>query len=106
MGCLPYFKFYPGDWTIGVVGLTLAERGAYVSFLAWSWEHGPLPLDDGHRARLLGVGVEEMEGLWPALEPFWRQGARGFTNKRLEDERKRAKKRTKKAQESAAARWS
>ena len=105
MGCLPYFKFFPSDFIAGVLGLTLEERGAYITFLAWSWDNGALPLAEEGRARLLSVPVEDLQRLWPALAPMWKEGARGFTNKRLEDERTKAKKRSKSASAAADSRW-
>jgi uncharacterized protein YdaU (DUF1376 family) len=106
VGCLPYFKFFPSDFIAGVLGLTLEERGAYITFLAWSWDNGPLPLSEEGRARLLAVSVEDLQRLWPALEASWKKGARGFTNKRLESERTKAKKRSESATAAAGSRWS
>lgn len=105
MGCLPYFKFWVQDWIAGVLSLSLAERGAYISLLAWSWEHGPLPLEEPARARILSIGVGELRKIWPALAPYWRETAKGFVNKRLELERKSAKGRSAAAKRSADERW-
>lgn len=105
MGCLPYFKFYATDWLAGVLGLSLAERGAYITFIAWSWEHGPLPLTEEARARLLSTTPRELGVVWPALAPHWRKTSKGFVNKRLESERKKANARSVKAAASANARW-
>jgi uncharacterized protein YdaU (DUF1376 family) len=92
VGCLPYFKFFPADWLADVLDLTLAERGAYITFLAWSWKkESPLPLDEGRRAGILGVQVRELRSVWPALEPYWQKTRKGYVNRRLESERKSAK---------------
>lgn len=87
MGCLPYFKFYAADWLSGVLGLTLEEQGAYIRLLAWSWEKGPLPLEDSKRATILGVSQPKLASLWNELSEHWEETEVGFVNERLETER-------------------
>lgn len=53
----PSFQFYARDWAHSVSGLTLEERGAYITFLAWSWEHGQLPNDMKRLSVILGVHI-------------------------------------------------
>lgn len=53
----PSFQFYATDWAHSVSSLTLEERGAYITFLAWSWEHGQLPNDMKRLAVILGVHI-------------------------------------------------
>lgn len=87
MGCLPYFKFYAGDWLAGVLSLSLEERGAYITLLAWSWEHGPLPPEKAKRARILGTTPSKLGTLWKTLGEHWQETDVGFVNPRLERER-------------------
>ena len=87
MGCLPYFKFYVGDWISGVQGLTLEEEGAYVRLLAWSWQKGPLPLEKARRALILGVPAAKFNRIWKIVGEFWEETEVGFVNHRLERER-------------------
>lgn len=87
MGCLPYFKFFAADWAIGVQALTLEERGAYITLLAWSWEHGPLPTEATKRATILGTSTGKLRALWRTLGEHWEETAVGWVNERLEEER-------------------
>lgn len=106
MGCLPYFKFYPADWLADVLDLTLEQRGAYITFLAWSWKRDrPLPLEDEGRAKILGATVRQLQPIWRELADHWEETAEGFVNGRLEREREKAQKRSGAAKASAGARW-
>lgn len=87
MTCLPYFKFYAGDWLAGVLSLSLEERGAYITLLAWSWEHGPLPQEKVKRARIMGASAAKFNTLWRTLGEFWVETPVGWINERLERER-------------------
>jgi uncharacterized protein YdaU (DUF1376 family) len=87
VGCLPYFKFYAGDWLVSVLGLTLEEQGAYIRLIAWSWENGPVPLEKAGRARLLGVTPKKLDTLWKGLGRHWERTEDGYFNPRLERER-------------------
>lgn len=87
MSALPYFKFYASDWTSGVQGLTLEERGAYITLLAYSWLHGPLPTEKTRLATLLGVSGSKFGSLWRTLSDYWTETEVGWINERLEAER-------------------
>lgn len=90
---MPYFKFYVGDWLSDTIDLTLEQRGAYIQLLAWSWKRGmPLPLDEVHRARILGLDPERFRDVWDGLRGHWRETDKGWVNQRLEKERKDAVK--------------
>lgn len=82
----PAFKFYAKDFYTGTSDLTAEEAGVYTRGLAWSWDNGPLPLDDDRRARVL-LAEKCFRRVWPAIEHLWTKGANGFTNDRLEAER-------------------
>lgn len=106
MGCLPYFKFYAADWLADVLDLGLAERGAYITFIAWSWKRDkPLPMEPELRAKILGITPRQLGPIWAALEEHWDETPVGFVNPRLEAERTKARKRSESATASASARW-
>ncbi len=106
MGCLPYFKFYPGDWLADTRDLTYAEKGAYIDLLAWSWKRGPLPLDPNRRARIIGASPRRFEAVWEGLASHWIENGKGFVNPRLERERDKAIRVSEAAKCAAIARWS
>ena len=84
----PAFQFYASDWAHAVSALTLEERGAYITLLAWSWEHGPVSDDIKRIAAILGVSGGQARRVWCEVSKKWRQGDDGrWTNTRLERER-------------------
>lgn len=106
MGALPYFKFYAADWLADVLDLNLAERGAYITFIAWAWKRDkPLPLDSKLRANILGVTPRQLQPIWRSVADHWEETPDGFINPRLESERTKARKRSESATASAGARW-
>src|SRR6185369_16029849 len=101
----PAFQFYPKDFlTDGhVVGMTLAERGAYITLLCLCWTEGSLPSDIGALARRCHVSVAAFTRLWPALEPCF--SGSGESDGRLVQpriERERQKQETYRAMKAAA----
>lgn len=104
MTSLPYFKFYASDWLADVLDLPLDQRGAYITFLAWSWKRGPLPYTRAARAQILGVSPRRLDTIWPALSAHWVKNGSGFVNPRLEIERLKASERSEKARASAEQR--
>lgn len=43
---LLFIDFYPGNWSSGVSPLSCEARGAYITILAYFWEHQKAPDDD------------------------------------------------------------
>lgn len=86
----PSFQFYATDWAHSVSGLTLEERGAYITFLAWSWEHGQLPNDTKRLAVILGVHIGHARRVCAEVLKRWRidPDTGQWFNRRLEDVRK------------------
>ena len=101
MAALPYFKFYAADFIADVLHLSLDERGAYITLLAWSWKRGALPLERSARAHILGVSTRKLDALWESLGSHWTEEIDGYHNPRLEEERKKACERSAKATASA-----
>ena len=87
-----WFKFYPQDWLASATasGLSLAERGAYMTLLCVAWEHGGIPADTKRLAVMLGVSRQEFEELWGGLHAKWREhpdDPKRLVNPRQEDVR-------------------
>lgn len=85
----PAFPFYAKDYYTGTSDLSSTEVGVYSRGLAWSWDNGPLPLDDDRRSRALMSPPKEFAKVWPAIAHLWEQTPAGYTNKRLEAERQK-----------------
>jgi uncharacterized protein YdaU (DUF1376 family) len=107
----PAFQFYPKDFlTDGhVAGMSLAERGAYITLLCLCWQDGSLPADLGRLARMVGEPDAGFRRLWPALEPCFRKQDGRFVQPRLDQERQKQAARREAARKSgtkgAAVRW-
>lgn len=67
--------------------MSLAEVGAYIRLLSWSWDKGPVPADEGKRAKILGVSRKALQKLWPGIAEKWVPGDGGLVNRRLERQR-------------------
>ena len=91
-GKSPAFQFYPNDFLsdANVIGMSLQERGAYITLLCICWQQGTLPADVGRLARLCGSPLVAFRRLWPALEPCFRvdsEHTERLIHPRLERER-------------------
>lgn len=67
----PAFQFYASDWAHSVSSFTLEERGAYITLMTWSWEHGPVEDDVRRIAIILGVTVAQGRRLWERVSKKW-----------------------------------
>ncbi len=96
----PAFDFYTQRWLAGTMGMTAAERGAYVNLLCHQWEDNGLPAHD--RKRLLSMAGCTGKVLMAVLLkfPFSDDGMR--RNPRLEVIRKEQRKRIAAAREKSA----
>lgn len=83
----PAFSFYANDFLTGTMTLTLADRGAYITLLAYQWDHGSIPDDPSVRARVLGCTRREATLAWDHLAEKFTRVADGWRNLRLEEER-------------------
>lgn len=84
----PAFSFYSQDFLLGTMLLSLPERGAYITLLAYQWDHGSVPSDHTGLARICGCPERQMAQLWLALGAKFPRGADGqCRNVRLESER-------------------
>jgi uncharacterized protein YdaU (DUF1376 family) len=84
----PAFQFYVADFMYGSRLLTLDERGAYITLLCHQWDKGSVPGDDLIAlAKVLGCSRQQAHELWQTLSEKFPREKRGFQNKRLENER-------------------
>ena len=89
----PAFQFYASDWAHSVSSMTLEERGAYITLLAWSWEHGPVPDNNKRLSAILGCSKSKTIKLWSEISRRWIQDEGGeWVNPRLESVRSSASK--------------
>jgi len=107
----PAFQFYPKDFlTDGhVAGMTLAERGAYITLLCLCWREGSLPFDMARLARMVDEPLPAFRRLWPTLEPCFRKENARLVHPGLDQERaKQAARRlasSENGSKGAAKRW-
>ncbi len=87
----PAFQFYAADFLVdtAVRLMTLEERGAYITLLAYAWTEGGIPQGMVQLARLCEVSVVDMERIWPALAPRWQLRGTFYVNPRMEKERQK-----------------
>ena len=85
----PAFQFYPRDFLMdgNVAGMSLEERGAYITLLCLCWLETSLPNDMARLARMVGVSTVTFRRLWLALATCFQITDGRLTHKRLELER-------------------
>ena len=104
----PAFQFYASDF-IGsskVQRMPLAERGAYITLLAFAWlDHG-LPTDMGELGRMVGLTKSAFTKMWGSqLHKCFVERSGKFVNLRQEDIRKAQAEYRKRQRENAAKGW-
>lgn len=84
----PSFPFYAQDFTVGVMHFSMAERGIYITLLAYQWVNGKIP-----KERLGFILGYDWEKHWVIVGDKFKEVEPGFLlNERLESERdKRAR---------------
>lgn len=89
--------------------LSTVEHGAYLLLLmeAWRRPHCDLPDDDTILARLSGLSAKEWAKIKPVVMAFWTRDGRSKTwsQKRLFQERSKARVRSKSASDNSSKRW-
>src|SRR5262245_19119427 len=87
----PSFQFYPRDFLADphVMGMTLAERGAYITLLCLCWTERTLPADSKALARLLKVPHPVFQRMWHmnSLARCFKKRGNLLTQPRLDIER-------------------
>lgn len=83
----PAFLFYPGDWNLGTMHMTLLEKGAYIELLMLQFSRGKFTL--AHAKHMLNGSFDLV---WTTLKEKFKCEGEFFWNERLEVEKnKRAK---------------
>ena len=104
----PYFAFYASDFVSGTHYLTMSAVGCYVRLLCHQWQTGSVPRDKLLLARICGCSQKEFDAAWQEIQDKFEaievEGNR-IGNLRLEAERQRTMEKSRKARDSANARW-
>lgn len=87
---LPMMPFMVKDWIAATLHMPCAERGAYISFLAFQWVNKYLPAEDVQLARIAGIDILDFERIWATVGQKFDADERGLFNIRLEEHRKHA----------------
>jgi uncharacterized protein YdaU (DUF1376 family) len=83
----PAFLFYPADWTLGTMHMTLQEKGAYIELLMLQFARGKFT--EAHAKHMLNGSFDLV---WPNVVEKFKTDGQYYWNERLEIEKtKRAK---------------
>jgi len=87
----PAFQFYPKDFLSdpNVIGMRMAERGAYITLLCLCWTEQALPADPAQLAKLCKIPRPVFMSMWPALSRCFKIENHVLTQPRLEREREK-----------------
>lgn len=100
---LRWFKFFPGDWALSTQGMTPLAKGLYIDMLCMQWAGRRLPAAYGDLSMMMPAMTElayrELLQHFDAVDGW-------LVNRRLEDERNDAERRSDNGQRGAAAKWS
>lgn len=97
----PAFLFYSSDFYSGVAGMTMEERGQYISLLCLQHQQGHL----NERIICLTLGIKNLEEIPFVMEKFKKDENGNYYNERLEKEVLTRTKYCESRQASANARW-
>lgn len=106
----PAFQFYPKEFLTdgNVAGMSLHERGAYITLICLCWQEGTLPADRSRLANMVGLEPRFFARLWVHLKPCFREIDGRLVHPRLEKEREKQaefrRRQSDKGKASAAAR--
>jgi len=113
MSGMSWFKCYPRDFNDGMIGLTLEERGAYVSILNVIYARGgPIPDDASYFRALLcvsGKGWSKVRAALVVKRKIYEVSIDGFPhlmNERAAKELEKSRKLSRNFSEAAQRRWS
>jgi uncharacterized protein YdaU (DUF1376 family) len=101
----PAFMEYSRDVTLRIAALTLEERGLYWSLRLWSWTEGPLPVEPGRLARIVGVSLQKFRQLFPTVLPLLQERDGKYVCPDLEAQRDRYAEVRKAKSAAAKTRW-
>lgn len=108
----PAFQFYPKEFLTdgNVAGMSLQERGAYITLICLCWQEGTLPVERSRLANMVGLEPRFFTKLWVHIKPCFREIAGGrLVHPRLEKEREKQaeyrRRQSDKGKLGAASRW-
>lgn len=107
----PAFQFYPKEFLAdgNVSGMTLQERGAYITLLCVCWNDGSLPMQTDRLANMVGTPLKQFERFWPAVRVCFHERDGRYVHPRLEREREKQashrQRATDRGAKGADARW-
>lgn len=107
----PAFQFYPKEFLTdgNVAGMSLQERGAYITLLCLCWQEGSLPANLDRLANMVGTPKRSFLHFWPAVERCFKTQGDRLIHPRLELEREKQashrQRQSEKGKAGAAARW-
>lgn len=86
----PAFSFYAQDWLVGTFTMSLADRGAYITLLAYQWDKGSVPDSPLVLGKICGCNEAQARRFWAVISDKFPRGEDGSRrNLRLESERQK-----------------
>ncbi len=87
----PAFQFYPKEFLTdgNVAGMSLMERGAYITLLCVCWQEISLPVGVDRLANMVGISKAHFAKLWPAISVCFVERDGRLIHPRLEKEREK-----------------
>jgi uncharacterized protein YdaU (DUF1376 family) len=107
-GKAPAFQFYPKDFLSdsNVVGMSMQERGVYITLLCICWQDGSISADPAQLARKCATPLRAFQKLWPAVEKCFRKVAAGrMVHPRLDRERQKQVDYRQRQSDASRKRW-
>jgi uncharacterized protein YdaU (DUF1376 family) len=93
----PAFLFYPGDWSLGTMHMTILEKGAYIELLMLQFSRDKFTL--AHAKHMLG---DNFDSTWPVLEEKFETDGEFYWNRRLQEEKDKRSKFTESRRKNAS----
>ena len=92
---VPYFAFYPCNWTHGVRHLSHAARSCFLDLLLWQFDNGAIPNSRRFRQQLWGVSDAIEAATWDEIRDKFDivDDAGNLANPRMDRERETANER-------------
>jgi uncharacterized protein YdaU (DUF1376 family) len=87
MGKDPAFLFYPGDWNLGTMHMTLLEKGAYIELLMLQFARNKFTL-----AQAKHMLNDNFDLVWPNLSDKFTSDGEFYWNERLMEEKDKRSK--------------
>ena len=103
----PAFQFYVKDWrsSRSVQRMSFKERGMYFEMLLEQWDEGSLPDDAVAVCQIIGGTLSDWQKAWATLRPNFLPTDGRLVNQRLEMEREKQAKYSRRQSDRAVAMW-